>query len=72
MVPTKVLELCGSKNQFTKAHHAESKEVQHRSGHYAGVCYSTGQINGKNTLASPGILTPLNNQYKNNHGSTVV
>ena len=68
VMPTKVLELCRSKIQFTKAHHAESKEVQHRSGHYAGVCCSTGQINGGNTSAPPGILTPLNNRDENNHG----
>jgi len=36
-VPTKVLELCSSKIQFTEAHYAESKEVQHRSGHYTVV-----------------------------------
>ena len=72
VVPTKVLELCGSKIQFTKAYHAESKEVQHRSGHYAGVCCSTGQIDSKNTSATPGISTPLSNRNESNHGSTIV
>jgi len=34
--------------------------------------YTTGQIDGRNTSASPGISTPLNNRDESNHGSMVV
>ena len=72
VVLTKVLELCRSKIQFTEANHAESKEVQHRSGHYAGVFCSTGQIDGRNTVATPGIPPLLNNRNESTDGSIVV
>ena len=41
-VPTKALELRRSKIQLTKTHHAENKEIQHRSGHFVGICCSVG------------------------------
>jgi len=70
-VPTKALELRRSKIQLTKTHHSENKEIQHRSGHFAGVCCSTGQIDSRNTSTAPGISPPLNNWNQSNDGSTV-